>query len=118
MSSGSGIASNTFAFSLDGDTVHLVLDTTVYRVAAIQKTGYRLARLFTLALGSPDNNRIPVALIAPQGGIADGGHAIVTAFFRELADQELREHVAEQTREIRALLLAQAFSRTDLVNRE
>jgi His-Xaa-Ser system protein HxsD len=43
---------------------------------------------------------------------------LLALFYRELADQELREKVAEQTRDIRALLLAHAFSRTDLVRRD
>lgn len=103
-------------FVVDGDCVRLVLDTTVYRISAIQKTGYRLAERMTLALGSLDGPRLPVTLLLPPG---DAGRArsLVETFYRELNDQELRESVAEQTKDIRALLLAQAFSRTDLVRR-
>jgi len=105
------------AFVVDGDCVRLVLDTTVYRLAAIQKSGYRLAQRFTLAIGSAEGARLPVMLMLPPGASANAS-ALVSGFYRELCDQELRESIAEQTKDIRALLLAHAFSRTALVRRE
>jgi His-Xaa-Ser system protein HxsD len=94
-----------------------MLDTAVYRLAAIQKTGYRLAERFTLAVGSPEGTRLPVMLMLPPGASASATE-LVKGFYRELCDQELRESIAEQTKDVRALLLAHAFSRTDLVRRE
>ena len=102
-------------FVIDGECVKVVLDTTVYRLVAIQKAGYRLAQRFTLVLGIADGSKLPVALLLSQGTTARDA---IAAFYRELCDQELRENVAEQTKDIRSLLLAHAFSRTDLVKRE
>jgi His-Xaa-Ser system protein HxsD len=105
------------AFVIDGDCLRLVLDTTVYRLAAIQKAGYRLAQRFTLAVGSPEGTRLPLMLMLPPGASVNAAE-LVEGFYRELCDQELRESIADQTKDVRALLLAHAFSRTDLVRRE
>jgi His-Xaa-Ser system protein HxsD len=40
------------------------------------------------------------------------------SFFQELLDQELRERIAEETDAIRSLILAQAYSKTDLIRRD
>jgi len=103
-------------FLVEDGCAKLVLDIRVYRLAAIHKAGYRLAARFTLALGSLDDSFVTAVLIpTPEGG--GDLRAAVAAFYRELCDQELRENIAEQTKDIRALLLAHAFSHTDLVKR-
>jgi His-Xaa-Ser system protein HxsD len=104
-------------FFLDGDSVRLVLDTRLYRLIAIQKAGYRLAQRFTLVLNSQEGAMVRATLLLTPGGVQNAQDC-VSAFYRELADQELREGLAEQTKDIRALLLAHAFSRTDLVRRQ
>lgn len=101
-------------FVLEGDCARLVLDTTVYRLVAIQKAAYRLAERFTVAIGTADGARLPIVLLLPDAG-ASGARQSVALFYRELCDQELRENIAEQTNDVRALILAHAFSRTDLV---
>lgn len=41
----------------------------------------------------------------------------VRQFFQELLDQELREHIADETNAVRTLILAHAFSNVDLIER-
>lgn len=107
-------AGASLPFSLEGDCARLLIDTTVYRLVAVQKAAYRLADRFTLVIGTPDGSRLPVTLLLPDGD-AQAARQSLALFYRELCDQELRENIAEQTRDVRALILAHAFSRTDLV---
>lgn len=111
-------ADDAYAVLPDG-TVRLAIDTTVYRVTAVQKTAYRLARRMTLALGMLEGTRLSATLLPAVGAATPvKARELVELFYRELCDQELRESIGEQTKDVRALLLAHAFSRTDLVKRE
>lgn len=111
-------ADDAYAILPDG-TVRLAIDTTVYRVTAVQKTAYRLARRMTLALGMLEGTRLSATLLPAVGAVTPvNARELVELFYRELCDQELRESIGEQTKDVRALLLAHAFSRTDLVKRE
>lgn len=105
-------------FTLHGDRIDLVLDIRTYRLRAIKKAAYRLANRFTAELGSPSGDLLPVSLILPTGVGPAAADEAARSFLRELLDQELREEVAEETRPIRALILAQAFSRTDLIGHD
>ena len=49
------------------------------------------------------------------GTTSVAANEIARVFFQELLDQELREHVAEETGPVRTLIIAQAFSKTDLI---
>ena len=102
---------------LDG-SVCVVIDTRVYRMAAVQKAAYRMADKCTVVVGGVDDHRLPIRLTFRSGTTEE--QALVTArlFFQELLDQELREQVGGETRAMRDLILAHAFSRTDLVRRE
>lgn len=98
--------------------IALVLDLRSYRLSAIKKAAYRLADRFTAVLGSPEHDRVPLALRF-KPGIADAAaREAVRQFFQELLDQELREHIAEETGAVRTLILAHAFSNVDLIKRE
>lgn len=93
-------------------TASIRIDLSVYRLSAVKKAAYRFSGSATANLA------------------VDGGHAVVSltptssssppdlaqAFLRELLDQELRELVAEETAQVRNLILAQVFSRTNLLD--
>lgn len=98
--------------------IRLTLDLRVYRLSAVQKASYRLAERFTAALGTPEGHLLSVScLFRPETGEAEALES-VRCYFQELLDQELREQIGEETRPVRALILAQAFSRTDLIRRD
>lgn len=94
-----------------------MLDLRSYRLAAVKKAGYRLADRCTLVIGSPDGDRLDVSLRFKTGTTSDHADSVVRAFYQELLDQELREHVAEETNPVRTLILAHAFSHVDLIKR-
>jgi His-Xaa-Ser system protein HxsD len=109
-------ASAPFTFK-DG-TVQVSIDLRVYRLAAVQKSAYRFAERFTAVLGALDANRLPVTFTFRTGTAEQGALEAVRLFFQELLDQELREQIGDETRAIRALIIAQAFSRTDLIRQD
>lgn len=117
MSTGEEIPASSLVYTEDGSTIRLSVELQAYRLTAIHKAGYRLAKRFTLLVADVNGTRASVVLILPSSAREPAGE-VVAAFYRELADQELRESIAEQTNDIRALLLAHAFSRTDLVRRD
>ncbi|RKH06109.1 His-Xaa-Ser system protein HxsD [Corallococcus sp. CA053C] len=98
--------------------VRLTLDLRVYRLSAVQKASYRFAERFTAILGAPEGHRLSVQCLFREGTRESEALDAVRCFFQELLDQELREQVGDETRAIRALIIAQAFSRTDLIRRD
>ena len=102
----------------EGDRILLTLDASVYGLGAVQKTGYRLAKRCTLLVSSADTREIRLSLLLPTEVESQIARGVLVEFLRELGDQQLREQVREETRGIRELVLAHAFSNTDLVNRQ
>jgi His-Xaa-Ser system protein HxsD len=96
----------------------LKVDTRLFRAEAVQKTVYRLAHRFTAVFGGLDGTVLPVTLAFSAA--IDEVTALESArlFWRELVDQELREKIGEDTRSIRTLIIAQAFSRTGLIKQD
>lgn len=97
--------------------VRFDVDLRVYRLAAVQRTAYRLAGRCTAVLGELRGDVLAVSLTFPQGTSEPDALATARLFFRDLLDQELREKVREETAPVRALLMAAAFSRTGLAPR-
>jgi His-Xaa-Ser system protein HxsD len=98
--------------------IEATVDLRVYRLAAVQKAAYRFAERFTVVLGTQHDHVQPIAFVFRPSTAEPDALDAFRLFFEELLDQELREHIGEETRAIRALIIAQAFSRTDLVKRD
>lgn len=95
----------------------LTVDLRNYRLTAVQKTAYKFAARCTAILGTEEQHLLPVTFMFPSGTVESAALETIRLFFQELLDQELREKIGEETRAIRALILAQAFSKTDLIRR-
>jgi His-Xaa-Ser system protein HxsD len=102
---------------LSSGEIALVLDLRSYRLSAIKKAAYRFADRFTAVLGSPEHDRLPLVLRFAPGIMDAAAREHVRQFFQELLDQELREHIADETGAVRTLILAHAFSNVDLIER-
>jgi His-Xaa-Ser system protein HxsD len=94
------------------------IDLRIYRLAAVKKAGYRVADRCTVVLGAPEDEQLPISFLFEPGVAEEVARERVRAFFQELLDQELREQVAEETAPVRTLILAHAFSKTDLIRHE
>jgi His-Xaa-Ser system protein HxsD len=106
------------ALTFRDGSVRALLDLRCYRLTAVQKAGYKCADKCTLVVGSLEGHSLPITLLFPPATREREALEQVRLFFRELLDQELREKLADETQPVRALLLAHAFSKTDLIRRE
>lgn len=109
----------------EAGVVRACVDLRCYRLAAVKKAAYRVARRCTVVLGAdeeradaPDAALLPLTFHFRAETSETVALAAARAFFDELNDQELREQVAEETAPLRALILASAFSRVELLQRE
>jgi His-Xaa-Ser system protein HxsD len=93
----------------------LTFDSAIYRVSAIKKAAYKFGGLFHILLGQHD--QVTEVRLKPKESCASPD-AFVGEFCNEVLDQELRETVADETAGVRNLLLAQAFSKTSLIDSE
>jgi His-Xaa-Ser system protein HxsD len=115
---GAHVISDGGEIELVAGEIKLVLDLRSYRLVAIKKAAYRFADRFTAMLGSPDQDRLPVALRFKPNVSPSAAREATREFFQELLDQELREQIAEETNAVRTLILAHAFSNVDLIKRD
>lgn len=106
------------AITFDGASARLTLDLRTYRLSAVKKAAYRLAGRFTAFLGSPEGETLPITLSFKPGTSEPVALETVRVFLEELLDQELREHIGEEIGPMRTLILAHAFSKTDLIRHE
>jgi His-Xaa-Ser system protein HxsD len=102
---------------IDG-VVRICLDLKVYRLVAIQKAAYKLANRATVLLGDVEDGHVLATFLFGKHISHEDVQTIMRSFVEEVLDQELRERIGEETNAIRSLILAQAFSRTDLIRRE
>jgi His-Xaa-Ser system protein HxsD len=98
--------------------IQTTIDLSVYRLTAVQKAGYRFADRCTAVLGSVEQGHLILTLLFGPCTTAADAQEVARLFHQELLDQELREALAAETRAMRSLILAHAFSRTDLLRRD
>ena len=102
---------------MDG-TVRVVLNADAYRLAAVQRTSYAFADQCTALIGRVDVGELPISLIFRAATTEKEALNVARRFLQDLLDQELREQIREETGPIRSLILAHAFSRTNLIRRD
>src|ERR1035438_9363574 len=90
-------------------------DRNVYRLNAVKKAGDTYVNIFHVSIEEADG--FVVVSLWPSSSNTDPEEA-VGRFCNEVLDQELREEIAAETNGVRDLLLAQAFSKTSLIDSE
>lgn len=88
-------------------------DPAVCRLSAVKKAAYRFTEQFSVTV-EIEENRIVATL--RELGRTPSRRCDPRRFPNEALDQELRELVAEETRPVRDILLAQAFSGLSLID--
>ena len=86
----------------------------VFRLSAIMKATYRFTGHFTVKIEPLSDSRVRVRLVPSSLRAVDSIDPATLP--NEVLDQELREVVADETKSVRDLLLAQAFSGFSLVD--
>jgi His-Xaa-Ser system protein HxsD len=94
------------------NAVELDFDAETTSIDAIERAAYRFCDRFSLELLLGEGSHR--CLLRPVGDFDLG--AEVESFRTEVLDQTLRERIRAETEPIRTMILAQAFSRTGVVD--
>lgn len=93
-------------------SVELTFDVASHSVDAIQRAAYRFSDRVSCELASGDAEHCCVLT-----ALSDADLDVLIADFRtEVLDQVLRERIRAETEPIRTMILAQAFSKTGVVD--
>ena len=94
----------------------IFVDTKIYSLEALFRTCYVFTDRCYLFLEPSNDPQIIAVRFASKS--ADGALSITTAeFSNELVNQRVRLDIANETRSIRELIVAQAFAEADLLDR-
>lgn len=95
------------------DGLQVLLDATAYDLRSVQKAAYYFGDRCHILIRTPSTDTIEVALKAKN--TLENAEFLAGEFCNAVLDQELRRIILEETKGIRDLLLAQAFSKTNLI---
>ncbi len=88
----------------------------IFSLETVKKASYKFTDLVAFEFTQGDGGGIKVVLAPIKEKSAEDLELISKQFKNEVLDQDLRTIVAQETEGIRNLILAQAFSRTDLLS--
>jgi len=96
----------------------LTLSLDLYSLEAIKKTCYKYTDKCSILLDdiNKDKNTVNVIFSMHNDNSNINHEQLLSDFKIELLDQDLREIVSSETEAVRNLILAQAFSKTSLLN--
>lgn len=92
----------------------LRVDTRDVSVGAIRAAAYRFGETFSVSVEPAEENVVTVRCVFSNRAPTPDVDSVMSEFMRELNDQVLRERVREETKHLRAVIMAHAFSRTTL----
>ena len=95
----------------------LTVDLAVYSLDCIKRSAYRFTDSFALDLRVAANAAVCTLSFDEKASDQLMDH-VVASFQKELLDQDLRATIRAETKEVRNLILAHAFSRTGLIGDE
>jgi|SRR4030095_3868845 His-Xaa-Ser system protein HxsD len=98
---------------IEDETALLDVDETIYSEGAVLRAVYEYSDRCFIALQRVET-RIHVAIKAKSGN--RDLETLAMGFLNSLADHELRVQIDRETRDIRTLLVAQAFAEGDLLS--
>ena len=102
--------------SIDGKSVVVRVQLDCYGLTPLQKACHKFTNRCCVHIESNGDTEA-ICRLTPQQDDEDK-ERLIGEFMNELLDQTLREQLAEQTEPIRRLLIAQAFSRVNLIHPE
>jgi His-Xaa-Ser system protein HxsD len=98
---------------IEGGAAVVRLEIGVYGLDPILKAAHSLTRLCYVHVETEDQGAVLCRLRAKQS-LQDATH-LAGMFVNEVLDQRLRSRLSEQTEPVRRLLMAQAFSKLNLL---
>jgi His-Xaa-Ser system protein HxsD len=104
------------AWRLDAAHIAVPVDLTVYSLDATMRAAYKLTdRCFSFIVRNPGHDTEAFVYIVGRSASSDLS-ALVLEFRNELLDQQLRCRLEEQFKDVRTLIVAQAFSEGNLID--
>jgi His-Xaa-Ser system protein HxsD len=101
---------------LDAGHIAVPVDLTIYSVDAAMRASYKLTdRCFVFIERTAGRDTEAIVYIVGRSASSDLS-ALALEFRNELLDQQLRCRLEEQFRDVRTLIVAQAFSEGNLVD--
>lgn len=95
----------------------LSLNTSIYSVEAIKKSAYKFADRTSIIINPGPDSTISLVFNFAGKYANNDPKQVIAEFFNELLDQDLRERIKKETEPLRNLILAHAFSRTSLADK-
>jgi His-Xaa-Ser system protein HxsD len=92
-------------------------DNRVFSVEAVKNAAYRMARFLDSEI-KIDGDQIVCTVKLRKGNTDAPIDDLLERFRREVIDHDLRLQISTETEAVRNLILAHAFSRTDLISSE
>lgn len=95
----------------------LKINLNIYSLEAVKKTAYKFAGRAAIRIEQDGGNSVQVVFSFPESLQTSSPDKVIADFSTELLDQDLREIVKKETVLVRNLILAHAFSRTNLAEK-
>jgi His-Xaa-Ser system protein HxsD len=96
-------------------SLSIAVDTRIYPLDVISRTCFAFTARAYVFMRSIDKESVRVDIAAHDGG--SDASLMACEFTNALLEQSLRARIAEETRSIRELIVAQAFCEGDLLDR-
>ena len=104
--------------SHDSNGYSLSLDTSIYSIEAIKKAAYKFADRASVIINPASASTVSIVFNFIGKHAESDPNQVISDFCNELLDQDLRERIKKETEPVRNLLLAHAFSRTSLTDKD
>lgn len=96
-------------------SICVLFDANVYRLSALKKAAYKFTDRASVLISEPETGKTQVRFSFAADKDPEYREKVVHDFCNEVLDQDLRETIAAETEATRNLILAQAFSKTSLL---
>ena len=112
-------ASNkTDVITPDIDTRDIVIDLNLYGLVSIKKACYKFTSECSVQIHNISQDQVKITFSFPHDFDNYAKEKLLNDFHNEMLDQDLREIIFKETEPVRNLILAQAFSKTSLLESE
>ena len=91
----------------------MVIDLSVYPKEVVISVLHRLSYVFTGKIVSKENQNVEIDFVKIEHGYVKEN--LEELIVKELNDQILREKISQETEDVRNLILAHAFSKTNFI---
>jgi His-Xaa-Ser system protein HxsD len=107
-------AQKCYELSGEGE-LEIILSTKIYSLSAIKLTSLKYSDRFGVKISDLEDQKVRISFNFKGAFDESSQSAFYDEFLNDLLDQDLREVIFTKTEKVRNLILANAFSRTSLI---